>query len=223
MVNPSYASVDTLPGLTGIARLHLMDLLIDEDTHAKRRQRMLTARAHLATRLWQPLGDDASIPVEPGKLRDRFRGRIPEAMCLALLVDAVIDGAFAPFQISIPSDALGEALAQFSSDLGAPRAWAEVAIAAIKDTQPPRITIAPGDIDDMLRRLHAVAVAKMRLRPATPVTEITYLTRMRADLEHDLTVHSMVDDPRTAPAREIKGKIKAISGMLKQLEREARR
>lgn len=33
----------------------------------------------------------------------------------------------------------------------------------------------------------------------------------------------MVDDPRTAPAREIKGKIKAISGMLKQLEREARR
>ena len=138
-------------------------------------------------------------------------------------VDAVIDGAFAPFQISIPSDALGEALAQFSSDLGAPRAWAEVAIAAIKDTQPPRITIAPGDIDDMLRRLHAVAVAKMRLRPATPVTEITYLTRMRADLEHDLTVHSMVDDPRTAPAREIKGKIKAISGMLKQLEREARR
>lgn len=223
VVNPRFAPPEELPGLGAVARLHLMDLLIDEDTNMKRRQRMLTARAHLATRSWRPLGDDVAHPTDPGRLRDQFHGRLPEAMCLSLLVEATIDGPFAPFQISIPPETLEAALRQFASDLGAPRMWADAALAAVKDTEPPRIAVGTGEIDEKLRRLHAVAVAKMRLRPATPVTEIEYLRQLRSGLENDLTVHSLVDDPRTAPTREIKGRIKAVSGILKQLEKETRR
>lgn len=223
VVNPSTASPEALPGLAVLARLHLMDLLIDQDSHAARHGRMLTARAHLAARLWQPLGAEESPPTEQGKLRPRFQGRLPEAMCLWLLVEATIDGPFAPFRISIPDEDLLNALRRFSADLGTPQMWADAAVAAVEDTEPSRFALSTGETDEGLRRLHAVAVAKMRLRPATPVTEIAYLRRTAAALEHELSVHTLVDDPRTPPAKEIKTRIKAVSGVLKQLEKETRK
>jgi len=236
ILNPRYADAEILPTLGELSRLHLMDLLIATDRGARRRHRLVTARAHLASQLWRPLGDESSrITTDAGRLRHQIFGRLPEAMCLWLLASATIDGPFAPFQIRFTAEESLEALRQFAADLGVPRMWAEVVAKAAHDTESPlspsagtRSTLPLPDVpspafETGVRVLLTVALAKTRLRPATPVTEIPYLEQLRGTLEGELQLRAIVDDRRSQPSRDLKRKLRTTTNALKALEKEARR
>ncbi|HMR49381.1 MAG TPA: hypothetical protein PKE40_08970 [Arachnia sp.] len=236
ILNPRYADPGILPTLGELARLHLMDLLIAAEGTAKRRQRMVTARARLASWLWRPLDDEPSrVATDAGRLQHQIFGRIPEAMCLSLLVAAVVDGPFAPFRIQVAAEQSQEALQQLAADLGVPRTWADVAATAAEDTERTGET-SPGATSTTplpdtpspafeagIRLLHAIALAKTRLRPATPVAEIPYLERLRGALQADLELHAIVDDRRSPASRDLKRKIRTTTTALKALEKEARK
>lgn len=151
IINADYAPPEQQPFVAAAACNLYLTHLAEAERDPKKAARMFRAIAHLADRQdasLQAAGclpDGATLRSPAGQLRRAVHRRLPERICLALLVSALINPPFAPYQLPVRERQKDMALARVADDLGLPRSW----------------------IPDALRGVNASRSAlKLRSRPA---------------------------------------------------------
>lgn len=136
MINPDPAPPEAIGALTKLANLTFLDSLIKlarDDV----KERMLMAREDAADELKEAV--DPSTPglerfsTEPDEIRRQIHKRIPEGLCLSLLITAFVDVPFAPYTLPVKGEHRLIAAQALALKLGVPKLWSDYAEAAVSD------------------------------------------------------------------------------------------
>lgn len=145
MIDPDTAPAGQWAAIAALADLQLLDRIIEGERNVERRGRMVKARMHFSLNLYNAFASNRVAGVfppmfttGPGRIRDLIHKRLPEAMCLGMLIAAEMDNPFSPFAIKLSEDQSMAALAQFARDLGVPARWAEQARDSVAAVSPRR-------------------------------------------------------------------------------------
>lgn len=138
MIDPDPAPAGQWAAIAALSDLQLLDRIIEGERNLERRNRMVKARMHFSRSLYDAFASNrvagvfpAMFTTEPGRLRDLIHKKLPEAMCLGMLIAAEMDSPFSPFVIRLSEVQFKAAQAQFARDLGVPARWAEQAKASV--------------------------------------------------------------------------------------------
>lgn len=146
MINPDTAPEQLWAGIAALAQLQLLDRIIELENNEDRKNRMQQARKHFAERIGEVANVDKStdmfsgeISTEPDTLIEQIHKKLPEAMCLGMLIAAEIKNPFDPFSFKISEPQFSAALQQFARDLGVPADWAVKAHESVDASSPNAI------------------------------------------------------------------------------------
>lgn len=135
MTNPIPAPAEEIPFLVGLANLALLDAFI-EQAKPKVAARMRLAREDQAASLKESVGSALpSFSTSSPKIRSQIYKRIPEHLCLSILVTAFIEPPFAPYSIAVKDEDRLKAAQAVANQLGVPRMWAEYAQDAVSEVE----------------------------------------------------------------------------------------
>lgn len=139
IINLRPAPEDELPALVAAANLQLISHLITSQADQKIAERQRRALADLREDSVAVLGEEYRDQLASSQNRRSFlHKRVPEGLCVAILISGQMDNAFAPYFIKVKTAQLQKAVIEISSDLGVPRSWAESAIDAVRKATPRR-------------------------------------------------------------------------------------
>lgn len=165
IVDPNPAPEEQIPALTAVATLLLIQRIqqnlkapkkvkfpnkklqdrVKERSKAKRlaqlfEEKLVEVRESVAS---MPSEGQIEVPRLVNELRSMVHKRLPEMLCLNLLISAWATDPLAPFEVKISDKVLEAAMDSFAQDLGVPRSWAKEAKTAIdaatKAQEPNRI------------------------------------------------------------------------------------
>lgn len=150
IINPDRAPQELVPALmlaTRIMLLHRISTTLPAHDEA-RRQRVNEARRLLiddGTQQMQQLDEALRIPLDldPGKLQAVIAKRLPEAICLDVLITAWNTNPFAPYEIKLSKTTRIAALRLLAKDLGLPASWADDAVGAADEARRAQRTLSP--------------------------------------------------------------------------------
>lgn len=155
IINADYAPEEEHALLIAAANILLLHHLMDMEKESKKVDRMHRAITYIVEDQTQALaaaaGTVRSIDLTgpPDKLRQAIYKRTPEKICLALIVSALMNPPFAPYEIPVKGRRREKALVRLTSDLGIPKTWVKDAVKAIEgahDAQRSKGKIVTGAV-----------------------------------------------------------------------------
>lgn len=155
IVQPDPASESEIPALASMAGLLLVRRILQHTDPpkqfplpVKRLQDQSNAKYHRLERLvWvraeetrqavknMPEESRVDVPDSLSALRAKVHRRLPEALCLSLLISAWATDPLTPFEIKVDDKVLNQAMADFAQDLGVPKSWAEETQKAVDEAR----------------------------------------------------------------------------------------
>lgn len=129
------ADQSLIPALSLAAGLLLVDRLAEATKDENKRSQLSKARGHLTLMAEESI---SAMTLEHTlslrrDLRTLLHKKLPEGLCLSLMVAAVTGNPVEPFQVKIPTPVKLAALKKFASDLGCPKSWAAEANRAAEE------------------------------------------------------------------------------------------
>ncbi|NLH69728.1 MAG: hypothetical protein GX454_06065 [Brooklawnia sp.] len=145
MIDPDTAPESQWAAIAALSNLQLLDRIIEHERDLRRRDRMMKARLHFTRNLEAAVASNQTpgafppgFTTAPGRIRGLIHKKLPEAMCLGLLIAAEMDNPFSPFAIKVSQDQHARALETFARDLGVPARWAAQADDSVAAVAPGR-------------------------------------------------------------------------------------
>lgn len=141
IVNGNFAPEEEHLYLTAAANMTFLHHVSDVVDNPKRQMAMRTAIGYMAQdqtevlRSSGALPDRADLKAHRAALLKSVRKRIPEHLCLALLVAGAMNLPFEPYQIPARKLEIEEALKRLAQDLGVPSSWVADTLAAIEEAR----------------------------------------------------------------------------------------
>lgn len=150
IINPDPVEPSRVPQVISLAGLvliqrHVEAMLPTDEGLAVRMGKVRALRAEVVAEALREAGDEDFAPdAKPEDVVRQVSGRLPEGVCIALLLSAVTDNPFDPYDIRVSKDVRARVNQGFARDLGVPASWADEAEKSVWATKKSfRRSISP--------------------------------------------------------------------------------
>lgn len=137
IVNAKFAPEEDIPALISSANLQFIAHVVEIAGDEKVRARQKTALAVLTDDSVKAVGEGYRDKLESLAARRQFlHRRVPEGLCVAILVSSMMVNPFDPYFIKLKNSEKKTAVEKLGSDLGVPKSWVASAASAARKATP---------------------------------------------------------------------------------------
>lgn len=138
IINPDPVEPSRVPQVISLAGLVLIQRYVEatlptDEELAVRMGKVLALRSEVVAEALREAGDEVFAPdSDPQDVVRQVTGRLTEGVCLALLISAVTDNPFDPYDIRVAKDVRKKVNQRFARDLGVPASWSDEAAKSVR-------------------------------------------------------------------------------------------